>query len=233
MGGIVARCAMNSLVAPRWFPEHFAPPNHDPAAPPAPVRGADPTSVEGLRLARPHAGDFERIDLVTVDTPWSGFIEPPVDVRNRLERESSFVDLVSNSALMASLHATPLPPHFTVNHIEADNAAGGFTKDVVVALCELEDEAVRAIARFMSGDGEALRGRVRLQNQLRALLSEEDYPRVADDLRDAARAGALTSARFVEIIGRAVPRFAGSHTSVLDDPELAAEVLRTLARDDR
>jgi hypothetical protein len=225
MGGIVARCAMSSLVDPAWFPEMSA----DPGAP-APLRGTSPEEVKGIRLERARPDAFARVDLVAIDTPWHGFTDLRVEVRNRMEREASYVDMVAGSALYAALHATALPATFTINHIEADNLAAGESPDKVVGLGELSEESVPALARYFAGDASALDAELRLKNQILSFQDEADFSEVEPSLRRAAIAGELTRERFQELVASAVPKLPGSHVSVLSHPRLFEELERTFAR---
>lgn len=225
MGGIVARCAMCSLIDPEWFPEMSA----EPGAP-APLRGTSLAEVAGIRLDRSYVDAFARVDLVAIDTPWQGFTDIRVEVRNKMDREASYVDMVAGSALFAALYATKFPPTFTLNYIEADNVAAGESLDKIVAFGELGDEAVGAIKSFFAGDGGALDEQIRLRNQIRSLEAEADFPALAAKLQAEAIAGRLSTDRFRAIISEAIPKLPGSHVSILQHPGLFDEIERTFAR---
>ena len=230
MGGVVARCALDSLADPAWFPEFYG---KTATGEPARVRGTEPDAVRGIRLERRLADEFRHVDLLTVDTPWHGFAEPHIQVRHAMEQEASFVDMVSNGAVMNLVNTVPLPPHFSVNHVEADNRAGGVDLDKVIGLGELSPEDLELVVRFFKGDEGALAGRSRIENQLRALRSEEDFPILEERLRSEAASGVLTPARFLALAANAVPRVAGSHNSVLENPELVDLIEETFVRSRR
>lgn len=227
MGGIVARCALDSLVSPGWLPCFHG---EDEAGQPLPVRGTNENEVRGIRLEKPLADAFRRVDLVAIDTPWHGFADPPIQVRARMEVEASFVDMVSNSAVLNHLADVALPAHFSVNQIEADNRAAGVDEDKVIGLCELPAEEIARLIQHFSGYPTALVDDARLKNQLSALASEEDYPALEKQLRSDAAGGRLTPARFLGLVALAVPHLAGSHTSILENPELLPEIEATFAR---
>lgn len=226
MGGVVARCALNSLVDPGWFPELHAPAS---TAAPVPVRGAGAARLEGPAVAR-----FSRVACVTIDTPWHGFKEPRFSIRDRLPDEGSFVDMVGNSAVLTTVHDVALPSHVTIDYLEAHNEAGGKEADKVLGVGELDDEAALAVARGLvaePGDASALRAlRPTLRNYVRALRAEADAPALIAALRERAEAGRLDGAALRELAARTAPRFAGCHLSVLELPALWAEVEGTLAR---
>lgn len=225
MGGIVARCAMCSLVDPEWFPEMSA----DPDAP-APLRGTSLAEVAGIRLDRSHVDAFSRVDLLAIDTPWQGFTDLRVEVRNKMEREASYVDMVAGSALFAALYATKLPPTFTLNYVEADNVAAGESPDKIVAFGELGDEAVDSIKHFFAGEEGALDQQIRLRNQIRSLEAEADFPALEAALHAEATSGRLSPDRFRALIAQAIPKLPGSHTSILRHPGLFDEIERTFSR---
>jgi pimeloyl-ACP methyl ester carboxylesterase len=230
MGGVVARCALDSLADPAWFPEFHGKTS---TGEPARVRGTEPEAVRGVRLERRLADEFRRVDLLTVDTPWHGFADPPIQVRHAMEAEASFVDMVSNAAVMNLVNTVALPRHFSVNHVEADNRAAGVDLDKVMGLGELSADDLALVVRFFGGDDGAIAGRRRIENQLRALRSEEDFPVLEERLRADAAAGLLTPARFLALAANAVPRVAGSHNSVLGNPELVDLIEETFLRSRR
>ena len=229
MGGIVARCALDSMVNPGWFPRFHG---EDEAGQPLAVRGTGDDEVRGIRLEKPLAGAFSRVDLVTIDTPWRGFADPPIQVRAKMDVQASFVDMVSNSALLNHLTDVKLPAHFSVNQIEADNRAAGVALDKVTGLCELAAPEIARLIQHFSGDPGALADDAKLQNQLKALASDEDYPALEQQLRSDAAGGRLTPARLLGLVTQAVPQLAGSHTTILDNPELLPEIEKTFARHD-
>lgn len=230
MGGVVARCALDSLADPAWFPEFYG---TTASGEPARVRGTEPDAVRGIRLERRLADEFRRVDLLTVDTPWHGFAEPHIQVRHAMEQEASFVDMVANSAVMSLVNTVALPRHFSVNHVEADNLAAGVDLDKVMGLGELSVEDLELVVRFFRGEAGVLEGRLRIRNQLRALQSEEDFPALEGRLRSEAASGLLTPARFLALAANAVPRVAGTHNSVLDNPELIDLIEETFVRSRR
>ena len=223
MGGVVARAAMNSLVMPNWMPTHSAVNNE-------PLRGAEEALALGLRLSKPMAHVFRRLDLVAIDTPWHGFTDVDVEVRNKMERQMSYVDIVASSTLMRTLTQVDLPSHFTINQIEADNAAGGKPQDKVVSLGEIDDEAFGALVQYFSGDEHALSKHRRLENQIRALEDEADGPALIQSFKKEALAGRLNRERYMEMTAQAVPRLSGCHVSILEHPDLLPEIERTFER---
>jgi len=223
MGGIVARAAMNSLVMPNWMPTHSAVNNE-------PLRGAEEALALGLRLPRAMADAFRRLDLVAIDTPWHGFTDVDVEVRNKMDREMSYVDIVASSTLLRTLTQVDLPAHFSINQIEADNEAGGKPQDKVVSLGEIRDEAFAALIEYFSGNEAALAGQKRLENQVRALEDEADGPALIEALKREASAGQLDRTKYLELTANAVPRLSGCHVSILEHAELLPEIERTFAR---
>jgi hypothetical protein len=219
MGGVVVRAAMNSLVMPNWMPTHSSVNNE-------PLRGA----AEAMRLPEPLAQLFRRLDLIAIDTPWHGFTDVDVEVRNKMDRQMSYVDIVASSTLLRTLTQVDLPRHFTINQIEADNAAGGKPQDKVVSLGEIDDEAFDALVRYFSGDDAALVPYRRLENQIRALEDEVDGPELIATCKQEALAGRLDRAKYQELTARAVPRLSGCHVSILENPDLLPEIERTFER---
>lgn len=223
MGGIVARAAMNSLVEPNWMPTQSALNNE-------PLRGAEEAMALGLRLPEPMAHLFRRLDMIAIDTPWHGFTDVDVEVRNKMERQMSYVDVVASSTLLRTLTQVDLPAHFSINQIEADNEAGGKPQDKVVSLGEIDDEAFDALVRYFSGKESMLAAHRRLENQIRALEDEADGPALIATLKREASAGRLDRKKYLELTANAVPRLSGCHVSILEHPELLPEIERTFAR---
>lgn len=219
MGGVVARAAMNSLVKPDWMPTFSAVDND-------PLRG----SADAVRLDKPKANLFLRLDLVAIDTPWHGFTDVDVEVRNKMDRQMSYVDIVASSTLLRTLTQVDLPSHFSINQIEADNDAGGKPRDKVVSLGEVEDEAFEALVHYFSGQAEALKKHRRLENQIRALEDEADGPALIAALQQEAAKGRLDRAKYMELTAQAVPRLSGCHVSILEHPGLLPEIEKTFAR---
>lgn len=221
MGGVVARAAMNSIVEPNWMPTQ----SHVDSAP---LRGTEETLA--TRLAKPMVDIFRRLDLIAIDTPWHGFTDVNVEVRNKMEREMSYVDIVASSTLLRTLTQVDLPPHFSINQIEADNEAAGKTQDKVVSLGEIDDEAWEVLKQYFAGDDAALAQHRRLENQIRALEDEADGPALIAALKQEAREGRLDRAKYLELTAHAVPRLSGCHLSILDHPALLPEIESTFAR---
>lgn len=216
MGGIVARCALNSLTDPRWFPLFS---HRQLRRRKLRVRGSAEAVRAGLRLDAACVADFAAIDLVAVDTPWSGFAAPRVDLRNLWLRERAWVDMVSNSTVLTRLHATALPPHVRIHHIEADQGAAGLEADKIGTLGDLDDADLLRLQRAILGDPRALSGDRRRHNLLAALRCEHSFPALAAGLRAS---GVVRADVFRGELRRAVPRLAGSHTSVLRNTALFA-----------
>lgn len=206
MGGIVARCALNSLTDPQWFPVQR--------------RDAHPT-----RLAAPCIADFAAIDLLAVDTPWSGFMSPRVDLRALWARERSWVDMVANSDVLTHLSAPALPAHVTIHHLEADQLGAGEQPDKIRTLGDLDDAELERLRRAITGEPAALADDRRLSNLFAALADEASYPALAAEVRAAGGGPAALHAALL----RAIPRLAGSHTSVLRNTALFPLVDRLLA----
>lgn len=200
MGGIVARCAINSLVDPRWLHHHG---DGDPCV-----------------------GDFAAIDLMSVDTPWSGFLDPAIDLRKFWPGERSWVDMVSNSDVLTRLHAPPLPPHVEIHHVEADQGRAGLARDKIRTLGDLDDRDLAKIQRAILGDASALGDDHRVRNMFAAFADEASFPALQASLRAS---GPQSPAELREALMLAVPRLAGSHTSVLGNTALFALIDRMLA----
>jgi hypothetical protein len=199
MGGIVARCALNSLTDPRWLHRE--------------------------RAGDPCVGDFATVDLLAVDTPWSGFSSPSLDLRKFWPSERSWVDMVSNSDVLTRLHATALPPHVRVHHVDADQACAGLRADKIRTLGDLDDRELARLQRAILGDTAALTD-PRLRNLYAALADEAGFPALQASLRAS---GPRLPAELRKTLLSAVPRLAGSHTSVLGNTALFALIDRLLA----
>lgn len=210
MGGIVARCALNSMTAPTWFPVQR--------------RDAHPT-----RLADACVADFSAIDLLAVDTPWSGFMSPRVDLRALWVRERSWVDMVSNSDVLTHLGAPALPAHVAIHHVEADQLGAGARPDKIRTLGDLDDAELARLGRAIAGDPAALGDDRRLKNLFAALADEASYPTLAADLRARPTGPDGEPAELRAALLRAIPRLAGSHTSVLGNTALFPLLDRLLA----
>ncbi len=223
MGGVVARAAMNSIVMPNWMPTLSAVNNE-------PLRGTEEASKVGVRLAKPMAHVFRRLDLVAIDTPWHGFTDVDVEVRNKMERQMSYVDIVASSTLLRTLTQVDLPKHFSINQIEADNDAAGKPRDKVVSLGEIDDEAFETLMHYFGGNDSALTKQRRLENQIRALEDEADGLELIAAFKQEAAAGRLDRTKYMEWTARAVPRLSGCHMSILQHPDLVPEIERTFER---
>jgi hypothetical protein len=225
MGGIVARCALNSLVDPRWFPlfSHRRL-RHGRVR----VRGSAEAVRAGVRLEDACAADFTSVDLVAVDTPWSGFSAPRLDLRNLWRRERTWVDMVSNSTVLTRLHDVALPAHFRVHHLEADQTAAGLGADKIRTLGDLDDADLLCFQRAILGDRRALGRDPRRRNLFAALAGERSFAALAAGLRAS---GVRDASAFRAELRRAVPRLAGSHTSVLENSALFALLDELLVRD--
>lgn len=224
MGGIVARCALNSIVEPRWFPLFT---HRRLRRGKVRVRGSAEAMHAGVRLEAACAADFAAVDLLAVDTPWSGFCAPRVDLRNLWRRERTWVDMVSNSTVLTRLHAVALPAHFRVHQLEADQHAAGLADDKIRTLGDLADADLLRFQRAILGDRRALGSDPRDRNLFAALADERSFPALAADLRAS---GPLAAPEFRAELRRAVPRLAGSHTSVLGNTALFALLDALLVR---
>lgn len=200
MGGIVARCALNSMTDPRWL------------------------SASGA-AGDPCVADFAAIDLLAVDTPWSGFADPAIDLRALWPGERSWVDMVSNSDVLTRLGAPALPVHVKIHHVEADQAGAGLEPDRIRTLGDLDDRALTRLQRAITGDIAALGDDHRLRNLLAALADEASF---AELRRALQTSGPLPPAELRRALLQAVPRLAGSHTSVLANTALFALIDRLL-----
>ncbi|MBZ5710112.1 esterase/lipase family protein [Nannocystis pusilla] len=216
MGGIVARCALNSLTDPRWFPLFS---HRRLRRGKIRVRGSAEAVRDGLRLEAACVADFAAVDLLAVDTPWAGFADPRLDLRQLWRRERAWVDMVSNSVVLTRLHATALPAHVRIHHVEADQRAAGLADDKIRTLGDLDDVDLLRLQRAILGDRSALGDDPRHRNLFAALAAERSFAALAADLR--AR-GTLGPAAFRAELRRAVPRLAGSHGSVLRNTALFA-----------
>ncbi|MDC0716828.1 esterase/lipase family protein [Nannocystis bainbridge] len=224
MGGIVARCALNSLVDPRWFPLFS---HRRLRRGKVRVRGSAEAVRAGVRLEAACAADFAAVDLLTVDTPWSGFAAPRLDLRNLWRRQRSWVDMVSNSTVLTRLHDVALPSHLRIHHIEADQPGAGLDHDKIRTLGDLDDRDLLRFQRAILGERGALGRDPRLRNMFAALAGERSFPMLAEGLRAT---GIVDAPAFRAELRRAVPRLAGSHTSVLQNTALFALLDAWLAR---
>ena len=77
-------------------------------------------SLAACQPQQPPAPPVPTTELLAVDTPWSGFCAPRIDLRNLWRRPRAWVDMVSNSTVLTRLHTVALPAHFRVHHLEAD-----------------------------------------------------------------------------------------------------------------
>lgn len=225
MGGIVARCALNSMTDPRWFPlfSHRGLRRRK-----VRVRGSAEALRAGVRLDTACVSEFAAVDLVTVDTPWSGFMNPRADLRRVWLGERTWVDMVSNSTVLTRLCATTLPQHVRIHYIEADQAGAGLAPDRIRTLGDLDDAELVRLQRAILGDPGALGDDRRRHNLFAALRDEHSFPALAARLR--AR-GVVSPGEFRAELRRAVPRLAGSHTSVLGNTALLA-ILDDILRGD-
>lgn len=216
MGGIVARCALNSMTDPRWFPlfSHRGLRRRK-----RKIRGAAEAVRRGIRLDGPCVADFATLDLLAVDTPWAGFMRPRLDLRQLWRGERSWVDMVSNSTVLTRLNAPTLPPHVQIHHIEADQRAAGLRPDKIRTLGDLDDADLLRLQRAILGDRRALGNDPRPRNLLAALADERSFPALLARLRAS---GIVSPAAFRAELRRAVPRLAASHTSVLRNTALLA-----------
>lgn len=200
MGGIVARCALNSITDPYWL-------------------------HRGQAACDACVDDFAGVDLMTVDTPWSGFMDPTVDLR-KLFGAHSWVDMVSNSGVLTHLSKPVLPPHVRIHHVEAAQLAAGLDPDRIRTLGDLDDRDLLRIQSAILGDPNALADDHRLQNMFAALADEASFPALKAEL---TQSGPRPAAELRAALMRAVPRLAGSHESVLTNTALYALIDRLLA----
>lgn len=215
MGGIVTRCAVNSLIDPGWLADTGRR-----------IRGV----ADADEIVLPGIHDFAGLDIVTVDTPWRGFFAPRINLRNLLVRERSFVDMVSNSAVLTNIHRVHLPDHVRIHQVEADNRAAGEEVDRIIGLCDLGADELDRLIDYFSDHAGALGDDRELRNQLLALREDVDFAPVDRAIRLDAQRGRLDRARLRQHLRDLVPAIPGTHVSVLDRRELLAVLDRTFGR---
>jgi pimeloyl-ACP methyl ester carboxylesterase len=210
MGGVVGRSALNALVQPNWFTPQAR--LHD-------VFGLPPANSV-----------FQSVRLIAIDTPWHGFGPAPPALRTLLPFETSLVDLTSTSPLLARVNRIELPPTFSMHLVEADQRAAGLAPDAIKGLGDLNDDDTFRVERSLLGTA-PIDDRPDLQNELRALEASNHFARLQRVLREQAGTAEFSRARFQDLLVRegVISRFAGSHRSVLENPDLIEAIaLETL-----
>jgi hypothetical protein len=106
MGGIVSRAALNSMTAPAWF---------------------SGTNTDERSQPLANTDNFEAVELVTIDSPWSGGAyrspaSPARGPRRKVERRQNrwtIGDMVAKSPLMQDLHEAQLDENVELHSFEA------------------------------------------------------------------------------------------------------------------
>lgn len=227
MGGIVARAALNTMVDPDWMPTHHGRTWY---GEPARVRGTEPYQLAASRLAAPTVDNYASIDLITVDTPWHGFGEPAINVRNMLFWEDTLWDMVANSAVLENLHHTSLPASVSLHQLEADNAAAGLPSDKIRGWHDRSDDDLQRLQAWLAGQTDTRGWPAELRNHLAALQQDGDFDTLRAAVQAEIAAGTLDTSRLRALIRQALPVLAGGHEGVLHSPALLRELDRTFGR---
>jgi pimeloyl-ACP methyl ester carboxylesterase len=202
MGGIVARGALNYLEKPDWLGPSDA-------------------------VSEPCAG-FGPVRLRTVDTPWHGYRrEEPSGVfgwvtglKNALKTAiqmmgaRGFLDMRASSAMFEKLYEPRLTGVDIVNH-----AARG-ALDAVLSVPELPANVALELAKHIAGGPEPTA--LPLRNLARALASDARYEALRTAVESAVTRGELgegemARSALTRLYEAAMPRFDGTHASVLED----------------
>jgi len=200
MGGIVARCAMNFLQQPDWFRDTHT--NEFPG--------------QGLPVSE---GEFERIDLLSIDTPWHGFDGLP-DIRSQHPVEASWVDMVVLGHVFRDLFEVEHPGQFHTGIVEARNNDSDDKPFVTRSFNELTFEELTWIIEYLAGRTDDSRSPMRLSAYLEALGTADDFRAILPDLEREAASGDLAPAELLERLADVIPLLSGTHSTVLDHPSL-------------
>jgi pimeloyl-ACP methyl ester carboxylesterase len=199
MGGVVTRAALNELQNPAWMGET--------------------TDAS----ANPRAG-FGDMRVRTVDTPWDGFDHAPeIPILGPIVRALTKLfmtlfgwlgafEMQGNSRMFQKLYDQPLDRVGFRNYAARQPGP----QDRIRALPDLDAEELDQVAWFVAHGQRPTSHRAR--NMALALAQDNRFARLRRELRAANAAGpAAQRENLVSTYERVMPRFVGSHTSVLRD----------------
>jgi len=214
MGGIVSRAALNYLQDPTWL---------DSKAP---------------LTAIPRAG-FGHVRLRTLDTPWDGFpsepkamgfMAPVIRLFMRLFGWLGAYDMRASSPVLRHLY----DPQLAQVDIESFAARQPGKQDGIRALPDLSVAERVGVARYLLTGALPETSRARnlalslAQDTRFAELKQAFASRVAREQPSPERQAQI----LVEVYEQVMPRWVGSHTSILqDDPERDDDLVDTVTRE--
>jgi pimeloyl-ACP methyl ester carboxylesterase len=214
VGGVVTRCALNSLQEPGWR-----------------------RAVEDERCS-PRAG-FGKVRVYAVDTPWDGFDHEPsfrplltalVKIGMSLAGRRGAFAMRANSEMFARLYLPKLEGVEMLN-IAAREAGA---PDSFRAIPDLGTNELLAVTRFIT-NGVPPPARTRARNAALALQQDLRFGRLQQEViqgtRDLPPDDPLRARVLVEVYERVMPRFPGDHDSVIrDDPESSTDLFDALVK---
>lgn len=203
MGGIVTRCALNTLEDPQWLDAGAA--------------GA----------AVPRAG-FGRVRVLTIDTPWEGGGGPdlPPVLRDIVQFFMGLFgglgafDMMSHSKMFEHLYEVPLHGVELQNHAAREDG----DPDSIRSIPDLHHHELAVLARFVAQGVLPRAGRV--SNIARGLAQDERFAA----LRERYLASDQTAEALVQAYEATMPRFRGDHVSVLSDGPGEADLIDHIVR---
>lgn len=217
MGGIVARCALNSLAAPSWRDR--------------PAAGIAPAP------ALPRAG-FDNIRLRTVDTPWEGFaadgtrlpiIGPLILLLVRfvmwLIHLVSAYEMREDSDTYSHLYDVRLAG-VDIQNTAADNAA--HQQDRILSMQDLNASERRQMFAFVTR-GE-MPGATHLANLAHSLAQDSRFAALRTSLIAASATHREEGDALMRAYRSVMPTVTGDHTGILSESSgLPARIARELS----
>jgi len=159
-------------------------------------------------------GEFGRIRVFAVDTPWHGYPGPEDGLVMSFARPflpAGLQDMRAVSPMFHHLYSVELPDSVKLRLVFADRRSEvmDYTDSPV---CEL----VGKLADYYSYDTQ-VRGEPMMMNFWKALLSSDAYGGFQEEARRNAEAGQLDDAMVDTLLRRWYPKFLGDHVGVLHE----------------
>lgn len=199
---------------------------------------------------------FKRVRLLAVDSPWHGFRGPGLRMPFRqgaMDLQASSGMFMgdprgSTEAERMGLLTGKLPQHVEVELVSADQRAANRPLDTILDYTDQRTElpwspANPSMAHLRESlvdflwtgriptPREDLGDRAFSDHYLRAMMQDEDWPRAEAQLRQRLNEqgpDGLTASYIAQVLGQAMPRYAGTHAGVMRNPQLLDDIQQRL-----
>lgn len=165
-------------------------------------------------VADGHMGEFGRIRVFAVDTPWHGYPGPEDGLMMSFARPflpAGLRDMRAASPMFHHLYSVELPETVSLHLVFADRRS-----EVMDYTDPPVSELVDKLADYYSYDTQII-GEPMVINFWKALLSSDAYAGCQEEMRRNADAGMLDAAQVDTILRRWYPKFLGDHIGVLHE----------------